>query len=117
MTGIRILRLQIDRTIPAARYHQSKARDDTFALLEKGQEGWVTALGTLPLSDVEIFVADSYLLFRGPNMSQREVLDSTWTEQDRVEYAEKIRQRLLDPKGVEHSRSTAKGGSGFPLKK
>lgn len=46
----------------------------------------------LPLTDVEIFIAD---------YADRVTLDPLWTAGDRAEYAEGIREMLLDPKGAE----------------
>ena len=104
LTGLKSLRLQFDCAIDADTYDQVKTHGATLLMSQRLEVPWVDRLATLPLSEVEVFVScldDRVLWDQDGRCRLAELNDSLWTVQDRAEYAEEIRQRLLNPKGAE----------------
>lgn len=92
LTGLRKLRLQINHSMEGAFYQKAKARGNQLGLFQMRQVGLVDKLAILPLTDVEVFVGDD---------SPPQRVNGLWTAEDRIEYAEEIRQILLNPRGAE----------------
>ena len=92
LTGLRKLRLQINRPLGAENYHRRRAQGHWLGVLQTRPWGLLDRLSILPLTDVEIFFNN----FFGGSLPH-----DPWTNQERAAYAEEVRQRLLDPKGAE----------------
>ena len=92
LPGLRSLRLQISHSMTAASYREAKARGSELGLFQTQYLGFAHRMATLPLTDVEVFVGDRY---------HRQSFGLDWSTKDRLEYAEGIRDILLNPKGAE----------------
>ena len=92
LTGLKTLRLQINRPLEAEYPPRWGAQSDTLKVLQTRPGGLLDRLGILPLTDVEV-------LFH--NFQQDVLPYGPWTVQDRTEYAQEVQRRLLDPKGPE----------------
>lgn len=83
------MRLQINQSMKARRYLDLSAHGHQVGLSQSYIPNYVHRLATLPLREVEVFVSDYSL--RTPAL---------WTMENRKEYAECIREILLNPKRV-----------------
>ncbi|CAD6571180.1 MAG: hypothetical protein ASARMPREDX12_004156 [Alectoria sarmentosa] len=92
LTGLRSLRLQINHSMEAAFYQKAKARGNVLGLFQTGNLDFVHKMAILPLTEVDVFVGDR---------SQQLEMDTLWTAEDRMEYAEGIRKILLNSRGAE----------------
>ena len=92
LTGLRILRLQIDHRMKALCYSELRSQrgeENRSFFHSKELGGFVYRMATLPLTEVEVFVCSRIQPQRGE--------DVCWTVSDRKEYAEEMRRTLLDP--------------------
>ncbi len=96
MTGLRSLRLHINHSMEAVYYQELKARGSSLGLFRTPE--FLDRLAILSLSDVEVFVSD---LPPCIGDSRPQIPGVPWTAEDRVEYTDGIRKKLLDPKGAE----------------
>ncbi len=96
LTGLRSLRLHINESMGAVSYQEMKAFGRLLGLFLTSE--LVDRLAILSLSDVEVFVSD---LPPCIGYFRRKILVDRWTAEERVEYSDGIRKKLLDPKGAE----------------
>lgn len=103
LIGLRSLRLQINHSMRAEVYRCAKARGSELGLFQMRQLGFVDKLAILPLTDVEVFVSDfSYLVDYSSDEDEPSAdTRASWTAEERIDYAEGIRNILLNPKGAD----------------
>lgn len=90
LTGLRSMRLQIKHSMKARRYGELSARGNQPGTFQSDFPGFMHRLATLPLREVEVAVSDYSLK-----------ITDLWTPENRKEYAQGIREMLLNPKEAE----------------
>ena len=105
LIGLRSLRLQINHSMKAEVYQCAKARGNELGLFQMRLLEFVDKLAILPLTDVEVFVSDFPQLVDYPSDEDEDEAPvdtrASWTAEDRMDYAEGIRNILLGPKGAD----------------
>ena len=86
MSGLRCLRIHLDFIMEASHYRYAKDNH----LLPDFYGAGLKLLSFLPLTEVEVYVRDPHQHW-----------NSTWTKEDREEFADGLRGMLLDPLGAD----------------